>query len=394
MRIGIFSESFEPIQNGVSTSVKTLVEQLRAQKHHVCILAPDYPDHEDESAFVMRVPSILTPLNKAYPVPFPWFPQLKRKIRNLNLDLLHSHSPWFLGILAARLSRKYGLPHVSTYHTLYDQYEHYMVLLPGQATHGLLQWWMPHYYNQCQHVIVPSRIAERSLRGYGVESPITVIPTAVPLPPPESQTESARLAVRDRWQIPPDATLLLYVGRIAKEKQVEIVLDAFDRIACEFEDARLLVVGGGPYLTEVITYADNISHGDRIILAGGLPREEIDSIYAAADLFLFGSTSETQGLVIAEARASGLPAVVARGGGASENVVNHEDGIVVNPDAGEIAQAAIRLLASWDRLSAMREACLRNAIKYTPEGMAEKVVDVYAAAVESMEPEIPTGRVA
>src|SRR5262245_36058514 len=120
MRIGIFSESYEPIQNGVSTSVRTLVAELRGLQHHVCVLAPHFPHYQDPSPFVLRVPSVLTPWNADYPLPYPWFPRIRREFRRTGLEVLHSQGPWFLGMLAARLAHQHDLPLVSTYHTLYE----------------------------------------------------------------------------------------------------------------------------------------------------------------------------------------------------------------------------------------------------------------------------------
>src|SRR5689334_539262 len=158
MRIGIFSESYEPLKNGVAISVRTLIDELRAERHHVCVVAPHFPDYVDESPFVMRVPSILSPVNADYPVPYPWFPRLRRQLAKLQLDVLHSQSPWFLGLLAVRAARRQNIPHVSTYHTLYENYAHYLSILPEPATIGLIEWWMPEFYNQCTCVIAPSKV--------------------------------------------------------------------------------------------------------------------------------------------------------------------------------------------------------------------------------------------
>ncbi len=383
MRIGIFSESYEPVSNGVAVSVRTLIDELRAMHHHVCVMAPHYPDYVDESPFVMRVPSILTPMNADYPVPYPWFPRLRKEINRLHLDVLHSQSPWFLGILALRIARQYGIPHISTYHTLYDQYAHYMTFLPTPATRGILEWWMPEFYNQCDSVIVPSEVAEDSLRSYGVTARINVIPTGVPLPRSDSLSENSKREVRERFEISNAVPLLLYVGRIAREKNIEIVVDAFAQTADEVPDARLLLVGGGPELDTWKQRVERLPCGDRVVFTGNLPRSELDTIYAAADLFVFGSTTETQGLVVSESRAAGTPAVVVRGGGASENVHNGEDGVIVEPDAESVADAIRALLRKPAALAEMRRACLRNAPRYTPEAMAATVEDVYIAAVDA-----------
>jgi 1,2-diacylglycerol 3-alpha-glucosyltransferase len=379
MRVAIFSESYEPVPNGVSTSVRTLVDELRARKHHAFVIAPHYPDYEDESPFVMRVPSLLTPYNADYPVPYPWFPRLRRNFGKTDPHVLHSQSPWFLGLLASRIARDEGIPLVSTYHTLYNHYAHYLFFLPQPAIERLLFWWMPEYYNRCANVIVPSRVAEQSLRYYGVTAQIEVIPTAVPVPGevPEEVKQAARL----KWEVQPDAPLLLYVGRMAKEKNIELVLDAFDAVADDFREARLLIVGAGPHLETLAAYAEKLGSGGRVIFAGALPHSDLPPLYATADLFVFGSSTETQGLVIAEARAAGTPCVVINGGGAPENVRHGEDGLVVEPTTEAFAGGIRQVLGDPVLRAQMAAACLRNAQDYTPGAMADRVLSVYEKAI-------------
>jgi glycosyltransferase involved in cell wall biosynthesis len=170
------------------------------------------------------------------------------------------------------------------------------------------------------------------------------------------------------------------VGRIAREKNPELVMCAFSLVADEHRDARLLVVGGGPYLDECRERARHLRNGERIVFAGPIPHEELTPIYATADLFVFGSSTETQGLVIAEARAAGTPAVVVTGGGASETVRNGEDGLVVQPELGEFAEAIRFLLGDSERLKRFAAACRRNAAEFTPGAMTERIVGVYERA--------------
>lgn len=373
----MFSECYEPVRNGVTTSVHTLTEGLRRRGHRVIVVAPHYAAHRDQTPFVLRVPSIQTWLNKDYPIAYPFYPRLKRQFGQLAPDLVHSHNPFFVGLLAVRLAHNYHLPLVSTYHTLYNHYGHYLFFLPDAAVQGLLKWWIPDYYNRCAHVIVPSAVAESSLRDYGVTTPITVIPTAVPLPDPAEIDDDAKRAARAQWDIPADVPLLLYVGRIAQEKNIELVLDAFSDCVQRNREVRLLVVGGGPHLDAVRRYASELAGSDRITFAGPMAHSELAPVYATANLFVFASTTETQGLVMAEARAAGTPCVVARGGGASETVSDGDDGLVVEPDREELAAALISLLGDQERLRAMRSACLRNACRHTPEAMTEAVLRVY-----------------
>ncbi len=376
----MFSETFDPTANGISTSVRTLIDELRSAHHNVVLVAPHYQDYEDESPFVLRVPSIQTRLNADYPLAYPWFRTLRRDIARIEPDIIHSHNPFFLGILADKVARLEGLPLVSTYHTLYNHYAHYVFFLPDPAIQGLLKWWLPEYYAKCKVVIVPSRVAEESLLSYGVTTPVRIIPTGVPIPSVDAVSEEAQREARKRFSIPQGAQLLLYVGRVAQEKNLDLVLDAFSILSSEFRKVHLLVVGGGPYLEDATQLALEGAAPDRVHFAGAQPHDGLEALYAAADIFVFGSSTETQGLVIAEARASGTPSVVVDGGGACETVRDEVDGLVVPSELEPFTEAIRRLLLDPDRLDAMNAACRINAHDFTPEAMCRQVLDVYSAA--------------
>ena len=382
MRVAMFSECYEPVQNGVSTSVRELVRELRRRRHNVVVIAPHYADHLDEQPFILRVPSFQTRFNADYPLAYPWFPKLARSLDRIAPAVLHSHSPFFVGLLAARLARRHDLPLVSTYHTLYQHYAHYVFFLPDPAIQSLLDWWMPEYYNRCACVIAPSRIAADSLRGFGVRVPIEVIPTGVPIPPAAQRDESARSAARARWGIPLDAPLLLYVGRIAQEKNLELVLQSFACVADGDSAVRLLIVGAGPHLDACRTRAARLPCGERVVLAGPVPHDDLAPVYASADVFVFGSSTETQGLVVAEARAAGTPCVVVSEGGASETVRDGEDGLVVPAELAAFSGAIGRMLHDLPMRRAMSESCARNARDWAPASMAQRVSGVYAHACE------------
>jgi glycosyltransferase involved in cell wall biosynthesis len=187
--------------------------------------------------------------------------------------------------------------------------------------------------------------------------------------------------------------MLLYVGRLAREKNVELVLDSFAEIADEFPNAHLLIVGSGPHSDYLKRRASRRAGSTRIAFAGPLPRAELDSVYAAADLLVFGSSTETQGLVVAEARAAGTPALVADEGGAPETVIHAEDGFVVRAETAEFA-GAIRSFLKYDNVRlGMRGACRRNARRYTPSAMADRVMEVYKSVLREAPDTYPAAAV-
>lgn len=386
LRIGLFSESFEPVQNGVTTSILTLIEGLRAQGHRVWTFAPHHQEQPEQELGVLRFPSFVSAWNPGYPVAVPFLPRLAllTNFHRLRLQVVHTHTPFVMGLTGANMAVRRGTPLVSTFHTLYMQYSHYMPLLPDTVTHRLLEHYLPWYYNRCSEVIAPSELAACALKELGVERPISVIPTGIPLPAARMIDDDARAGVRQGLQVGPDDPLLLYVGRLAQEKNISWLLDVFGVIRRSMPAARLALVGAGPYASELQSLACAAHPEGSVLFLGPMARQQLDSIYAAADVFVFPSATETQGLVIGEARAAGLPAVVVNAGGAPETVLHGKDGFrVPEGDVAAFAEHTLMLLRDRALHSKMSARARRTAREYTPERMVERVLEVYRRAIAS-----------
>jgi 1,2-diacylglycerol 3-alpha-glucosyltransferase len=382
-RIGMFSESFAPVQNGVTTSLLTLVSGLRARHHHVCIFAPAHQEQDEHEINVLRFPSFVSLFNRAYPLAYPFLPRLtlSTHFQRLRFDIVHTHTPFVLGLTGANLALASGVPLVSTFHTLYSQYTHYVPLLPEPVTHTLLETYLPWYYNRCAEIICPSEIAAGYLREQGIERPITVIPTGIPLPPTEALDAETRTKVRESLGVQPETPLLLYAGRLAKEKNIGWLLEVLARVRREVSEARLVIAGSGAYQEELKARAEALQLGDSVLFPGPFPHEEMSALCAACDVFCFPSPSETQGLVISEARAAGAPCVVVDAGGAPETVRQGEDGFRIPPDDLEtFAAQVVEILQHESLRHVLRANALRNARNFTPERMVERALEVYERA--------------
>ena len=377
----MFSESFHPVQNGVSTSVLTLIAGLRALGSHVCVFAPAHEHQPDSEPNVLRFPSFVSAFNREYPVAYPFLPRmaLETHFDRLKLDVVHTHTPFVMGLTGGKLAIRRNVPLVSTFHTLYSQYTHYVPLLPDSMTQSLVEHYLPWYYNRCTEIICPSDIAAQTLRSYGVVRPVTVIPTGVPLPPREVLSKHARMKARERIGIGSNEPLLLYAGRIAREKNIDWLLEVYDRVQTQVPGTRLALAGAGSYLEEAKTAAAHFGSG--VLFLGPVPRRELDELFAACDVFCFPSASETQGLVIGEARAAGAPCVVVDAGGAPETVQNGEDGFRVScGDTNGFTARIVQLLTDMNLQNTMRTNAQANALKYTPERMVQNVLNVYERA--------------
>jgi glycosyltransferase involved in cell wall biosynthesis len=371
LRIAMFSDSALPILNGVSVSIDALVDELRSQGHSVTLFTSRHPEARDTSPNVYRFPAMETPWTRGYPLAFPPFYSMLRKFRRHEFDVIHSHTPFTVGFVGLRWAESHGIPIVSTYHTLYDRYAHY-IPLPRRYVRFKIAKHTNYYYNRVDHVIVPSEAAQKWLIRHAVETEVSIIPTGAPRPGFIDRGET-----RQELGIRPDERIMLYVGRLAQEKNLETL---FEMAAIAFQEdpsLRLWLVGDGPHQAECRARVRRLGIGDRVKFAGFVPRKEVDNYYAAADLFVFASISETQGLVVQEAMAHGLPAVAVAGGGASEAVEDGVNGLLVRQDASEFASSVLRVLHEdqlYARLSAEATTSVR---RHGVSEMCEAVLGVY-----------------
>jgi 1,2-diacylglycerol 3-alpha-glucosyltransferase len=394
MRIAIFSESYEPIINGVSVCVSTLREGLVRRGHEVFVFAPEFKGHVDTSDAVLRLPARHTFLMPEYPFPIPFAPAIRRQFASLAPDVVHTQTPFLLGVLGARWARRYGVPFVSTNHTLYTEYAHYVPVRPKALTKWFLKWLMKCYYSGADAVVVPSQPVERILRSYGIKTRIDVIKTGIDPVPGISPAQ--REEFRRTHGVAQDGFLLLYVGRIAREKNLRMLLTAFATVATSHDAAKLLLVGGGPALAETRQFAASLGLREKVSFAGMLRRDEVAPIYGAADAFVFPSTTETQGIAICEALSAGLPVVAVNAGGIPENLEPGVDSFLTNDDPAEFADRIAFLIDHPAARAEMGTRARANASNFSIDRMAadferfyESVVAAAACVAEQTERRLP-----
>lgn len=321
MKILITTDWYAPVINGVVTSVLLLQRELGKLGHEVRVVTLSNTMHSYKDGGVYYMGSVSA--NKIYPgarLRVNRTRSLVRELMEWRPDVIHSQCEFSSFRVAYALSNRLGVPIVHTYHTVYEDYTHYFSpsVRVGRAVVSVFSRWI------CGHtacVVAPSRKVERLLRDYNVRCRIEVIPSGVDLSVYRREPDPARMAaLRRRWAIPEDHAVLLYLGRMAKEKNLEQLLDQI--AAAGRRDVTLLLVGDGPDREEVLDYAR--SRGLDVIFTGMVPHAEVADYYRLGDLFVTASTSETQGLTYFEALAAGVP-VLCRKDPCVDGVV--EDGI-------------------------------------------------------------------
>ncbi len=363
MRIGFFTECYRPIVNGVVASIDALRDGLCAHGVDVTTVAPHFPRFVDEGRGVVRVPSLPLPTQTAYRLCVPYLnADDRRRVRGI--DLVHAHSPFVTGWMGASYARRHRIPLVFTYHTRLDAYAHYAPFDRGTTERAMVELTRV-YANWSDAVIVPTNAMQNRLRELGVNVPISVVPSAIDVERFAAGRRSA--LVRARLGVEDDGPLALIVSRLGVEKNVELALDALP--LCP--ELRLAVVGEGPHRAALEERARRLGIAERVRFAGTFPRERLPDVYASADAFVFPSTTETQGLVLAEALAAGLP-VVAAESDASRDVLAGA-GRLVAPDPQAFAGAIRAALAAGHDQSAVHLAFSR----FTVEMQTRRILELY-----------------
>jgi glycosyltransferase involved in cell wall biosynthesis len=304
MRVGFFTEVYRPIINGVVASVDGLAGGLRALGHDVYCFAPHIPG-SDEGDGALRMPSLPLPTSTPYRLTVPLVSRRNRRGIINHLDVLHAHSPFVTGWMSVRYARRLHVPLVYTYHTRLEEYVHYLPFDP-KATRFAASTLTRSFANLADAVIVPTPAMRQRLAEIGVTAHIEVVPSGIDLE--HFGSGKPRADLRQSLGTRPGERLLLFVGRLGREKNVELLLDALTMTKVS---ARLVIAGDGPERDALEARATELNVSERVRFLGEVGREELPDLYASVDAFVFPSVSETQGLVLVEAMAAGTAVIAA-----------------------------------------------------------------------------------
>lgn len=379
MRIGLFTNNYRPLANGLATSVETFARAFRRAGHQVTVVAPQYRRTVPDEANVLRVAGIRAPTHHAYVLPIARWPGVARAVAALDLDIFHAQHPFLLGAAAGRWARGAGRPLVFTYHTRYDRYAHY-VPGPSRLVGRLAVRWAMAFGRRADLVIAPAAAVARELRARGLRVPIEVIPTGVALSPVWGPAQRATSQEALGLEGSP---LCLSVGRLAREKNQAFLLAAFARLLRDLPAARLLLVGEGDDRARLERLAAALGIGERVRFVGAVPHEAVTLYYLAADLFLFPSTSETQGIVALEALAAGLPVVAVSSEAAADLLLDGEAGLITPEDPEAFAVGVVTLWEKPERRRAMGVAGRSLAAQYAPDATAARLLEFYQGLIRA-----------
>jgi glycosyltransferase involved in cell wall biosynthesis len=375
LEIGLFSEAYLPIVSGVVTSTRLLAAEYLRRGHGVHLYTPRYPGWHADEPIVRRFPSINFPIKSWIPVTVPYSAALYRDIRRAGLSVYHTQQPFIMGRVARHLARERGVPLVCTVHTQYEQYVHYCTPGAYGTARAVARALVRSFCNSCDAITTPAGGMLRLLRGYGVTRPIHVIPNGLDLLPYQRADGAA---VRARWGISPGSTLFVFVGRLAKEKNLPTALKALAILRSRGRDAVLMLVGDGPERDVLRQRADEHGLGSAALFVGRVEHRETPAYYAAADAFLTPSTTEVNPYTVIEAMAGGAPVVAVDSFGMREILTDGEDALLVGPEPEALANAMEMVAANPDLRAKMAEAARRKAEDYSIVRCADRMLEVYS----------------
>ena len=374
------SDVYFPRINGVSTSIQTFRADLARHGVRVTVVAPQYPAADSETdmvADIVRLPSRAVPLDpEDRLMQWSFLADLDRLLAGAKFDLVHVQTPFAAHYAGLRLARARGIPCIATYHTHFEEYlSHYIRFLPRAALRSAARWLARHQCNALDAMVVPSQPMAATLRGYGVDTPLHVIPTGLP----EHQFRRGDgKRFRQNWGIAPERKVALFVGRAAFEKNIGFLLEMM-AWACEQRPELMLVIAGeGPALPALQRQASALRLDENVRFVGYLPREgSLRDCYAAADVFTFASQTETQGLVLLEALAVGLPVLAIAALGAAEIIAPRRGAVAAADTPDAFAAQLVALLDRPATLAAMADAGIAFAREWDAATQSARLAALY-----------------
>ncbi len=390
MRIGLFSDTFPPDINGVANSTNILYHALTRMGHEVYCVAP-FKGHGhakwDETHHILRLAGSELKFLYGYVLTSPIHFTAMQEIKELNLDVIHVQTEFGVGLFGHMCANQFNIPIVSTYHTTYEDYTHYANPLNLESFDTIAKKAVAKlskiYSDSHVVVIAPSRKTKELLEGYKVKKHIEVIPTGLDLDRfgPEGFTAEKRSEVRRQYGFHDDDRIIVYVGRLAEEKSLDLVLDGFKVLRERGTKAKLMIVGGGPDLEKLQDAADAYGLHDDVLLTGPIKHDLIPDIYRAADMFASASLSETQGMTFIEALASGLPLLARKDEVLDGLLLDGETGHFFS-DKNDFADAAEDVIAMLEEDEEGVAARCREVVSpFESSTFANSVLAVYERAV-------------
>ncbi len=389
MRILMISDVFFPRINGVSTSIDTFAKEFKQQGHVVDLIAPEYSHTKLQKQvinniqansvedWIYRIPSKVVPFDPEDRL------MSMKKIKDLlpilqtnKYDVLHIHTPFLAHYAGVWLAKHLNIPVVETYHTFFEEYlYHYVPVLPKSLLKLLARKFSVSQCKQIDHIVVPSQPMADVLKDYGVNTDYAILPTGVDIKKPK---ENAGLAFRQKYGISSEQPVLVHIGRVAFEKNIDFLLSVTASMVNQLPDVLLVVAGEGPALKHLKSMAEKLNITKNVKFVGYLNRNnDLSGCYQAGDVFVFSSRTETQGLVLLEAMMLGVPVVSTAKMGTKDILINGRGALIAKEEVSDFADKVLKILKDPILMQSLSNEGENYAQAWQPHEMAKRMINLY-----------------
>ncbi len=380
MNIGIFTDCYYPQINGVVTSVMTMKAEMEKRGHKVIIITVKVPGYVDEDPNVIRIKSVPFYKWSEFRVALPFFYDVYLKLRKQNLDLIHTHTEFSVGMFGKNFARLHKIPRLHTYHTMYEDYTHYIVpfgRVEGVAK-SLVKRYSKVYVKKYDAVIAPSEKTKEALIRYGVNNEIYVMPTGVDLERFERlPVDDTRLEkIRRDLGIELGDHIILSLGRVSEEKSIDIIIRQMPNLFKTVPNVKLLIIGDGPAREGLEALTAKLALSDKVVFGGSVDRQEVPLYYSLAEVFVSASHTETQGLTILEAMASGTPVAVWKDENIKDVVEDRVSGRLFGSEE-ELTMCLQDMLGSSQQNAIMADRAFEKIMALSNEAFGDKAERIY-----------------
>ena len=378
MRIGMMADAYKPKVSGVTSYITLSKRWLEKAGHEVFVFTFGEEDYVDDEPSIIRSPGL--PL-----VDTGFYISLRysRPARQLlyTMDLVHVHHPFISGTLALTYAIPRNIPVVFTNHSRYDLLTNaYLPILPDSFGETAMRAYLPPFCQACDMVIAPSGSMRAILQDFGVDVPIEVIPNGVEL---DAIRACATLTDRATMGFTPDQVVFTYIGRLAPEKNLNVLLRAFRGVASAYSNARLLLVGDGPERDNLEDSATNMGIADKVHFIGMVPFDQVPCYLATADAFVIASTSETFGLSLVEAMAAGLPVLGIDSPGIRDIIEDGKTGFLSQDDIASFTAKMARLASEHELRRQMGAEAKKASGTYDIKITTQTIIDCYQQLINN-----------
>jgi len=380
----MISDVYFPRVNGVSTSIATFRHSLAEQGHSIFLIAPDYGSQSADDDDIIRIPSrrlFLDPEDRMMKAGA--ILALEDMLRQRNFDLLHIQTPFIAHRAGTVLAARLELPVVESYHTYFEEYlYHYIPFLPRQLMRAAARHFTREQCNRLDAVIIPSQAMYDVLRAYGVRTPLTIIPTGLE---PQSYQSYPKHRFREQHGIGTDRPVMVHVGRIAHEKNIGFLVNVLDVVRGVFPDVLLVIAGEGPARKSLCRQSADMLLADNILFIDHLPRgPELWECYCSGDVFVFASTTETQGLVLLEAMALGIPVVSTAHLGTRDILADGRGALISDGTLADFSEKVCTVLGRAKLRDRLASEAREYALEWSAGVMALRLAGFYQQVIGSV----------